>query len=205
MTKSESERRIAKRNWAILCVGFNHGLRVSECAGGSSETKSRGAQLPLQLSDLDMKNRQITIRRFKGSDTTTQPLMEHRGKPALSDYVALKEYLKVRIDDGSQNLFTSQKGSLQRWTLTRMFHEYCQRVSDARVKRGLKLIPESAMHFHTLKHSIATILASRVSNIFLVKSHLGHASIGSTMCYCSPDPRATGDAVHHALMQAFSL
>ena len=199
----ELARQTSKRDWAILTLAFNHGLRVSECAGGVPATDSKAATPPLRLCDIDMKNRQITIRRLKGSLVTTQPVVELRGKPAMSGYVALKEYLAVRIDDGSGLLFTGQKGPLQRWTLTRMFHDYCEKVSTARVARGLKPIPANAMHFHTLKHSIATILANRVDNIFAVKNHLGHASISSTMSYCHHDPRATNQKVHEALTGAF--
>jgi integrase len=83
-----------------------------------------------------------------------------RAKPALSEMAALKAYLKVRIEDGSGRLFTGQKGPLQRWTLTRMFRSLCAQVSQSRVRRGLQPIAANAMHFHSLKHSIATILAS---------------------------------------------
>jgi integrase len=134
----------------ILTLAFNHGLRVSEIAGGSPDA------LPLLLSDLDMKNRSIRIRRLNGSLETTQALIDLRGKPAMSDVAALREYLKVRIDDGSQLLFTGQKGPLQRWTLTRMFRSLTEQVSQARVNRGLPPIAPNAMHFHVLKHSIAT-------------------------------------------------
>src|SRR6266403_3757176 len=97
---------------------------------------------------------------------TTQALVEMRGKPALSEVSALRAYLKVRIEDGSGKLFTGQKGPLRRWTLTRIFRSFCEQVSQSRVQRGMQPIAENAMHFHSLKHSIATILASRVDNIF---------------------------------------
>jgi hypothetical protein len=80
--------------------------------------------------------------------------MEMRGKPALSEVAALKAYLKVRIEDGSGALFTGQKGPMRRWTLTRMFRSYCEKVSAARVARGLAPIVKNAMHFHSIKHTI---------------------------------------------------
>jgi hypothetical protein len=61
----------------------------------------------------------------------------NRGKPALSDYACLKTYLMVRINDGSDFLFTGQKGPLHRWALNRMFIELLKKISDARVARGL--------------------------------------------------------------------
>lgn len=188
----ELVRQSDARAWAIFALAFNHGLRVTEV-------------LNLRLDgDINWKDRTIRIARLKGSMTTTQTLVEMRGKPALSETSALKTYLKVRIEDGSGKLFTGQKGPLQRWTLTRMFRSFCEQVSRSRVIRGLQPIAENAMHFHSLKHSIATILASRVDNIFHVKTHMGHAAISSTMQYCHPNQKATGAKVKEILSQAFA-
>jgi type 1 fimbriae regulatory protein FimB len=188
----ELARQTDARAWAIFALAFNHGMRVTECL-----------QLRLE-GDINWKDRTITVRRLKGSLTTTQPLMEMRGKPAVSELAALKAYLKIRIDDGSGVLFTGQKGALKRWTLTRMFRSYCEQVSKARVERGLAPIAENAMHFHSIKHTIATILASRVDNIFIVKTLLGHSAISSTMQYCHPDQKAASIKSKEVLAQVFS-
>ena len=187
----ELARKTNARNWAILVVAFHHGLRVTEV-------------LELNLADsTNWKDRTLTVKRLKGSLTTTQPLVEMRGKPALSELAALKAYLKVRTEDGSGRLFTGQKGPPQRWTLTRMFRAYCEQVSTARVAKGLVPIARNAMHFHSIKHSIATILASRVDNIFLVKTQLGHAAISSTMHYCHPNQKLAAQKSKEVLMQVF--
>src|SRR5271163_5351922 len=167
----ELARKMDPRSWCILTLAFNHGLRVSECAGGAPEIpgKNRPAIPPLMLSDIDMKHRTIRVRRLKGSLETTQAFVEHRGKPALSDYSCLKAYFAVRIDDGSDFLFTGQKGHLHRWGLNRMYVELLNQVSEARVTRGLNAIPGNCSRFHTLKHSVATIIANRVQNIFTLK------------------------------------
>jgi integrase len=201
----ELARKTDARAWCILTLAFNHGLRVSECAGGAPAitAKNRPVVPPLMLSDIDMKHRTIRVRRLKGSLETTQPFVECRGKPALSDYACLKAYLAVRIDDGSGVLFTGQKGPLHRWALNRMFVGLLKQVSDARIARGLKPIPEHCFRFHVLKHSVATIIANRVQNIFTLKNHLGHASITSSMSYAHPDPRATATQVQHVLSSAF--
>ena len=202
----ELARKTDARSWCILTLAFNHGLRVSECAGGAPAIpgKTRPAIPPLTLSDIDMRHRTIRVRRLKGSLETTQAFVEHRGKPALSDYACLKTYLMVRINDGSDFLFTGQKGPLHRWALNRMFVELLKKISDARVARGLHPIPQGCFRFHTLKHSVATIIANRVQNIFTLKNHLGHASISSSMSYAHPDARATAAQVQRALSIAFS-
>jgi integrase len=202
----ELARKTDPRSWCILTLAFNHGLRVSECAGGAPAIpgKNRPAIPPLMLSDIDMRHRTVRIRRLKGSLETTQAFVEHRGKPALSDFACLKAYLAVRIDDGSDFLFTGRKGRMHRWALNRMFVELLTKASVARDARGLKPIPPGCFRFHTLKHSVATIIANRVQNIFTLKNHLGHASISSSMSYAHPDPRATAAQVQRALSIAFS-
>ena len=108
------------------------------------------------------------------------------------------------MNDRSDFLFTGQKGPLHRWALNRMFVDLLKQVSYVRVARGLQPIPPSCFRFHTLKHSVATIIANRVQNIFTLKNHLGHASISSSMSYAHPDPRTTAAQVQHALSNAFS-
>ena len=51
----ELARKTDERSWCILTLAFNHGLRVSECAGGAPAilSKNRPAIPPLMLSDID--------------------------------------------------------------------------------------------------------------------------------------------------------
>lgn len=193
------------RAWAAMVLGFNHGFRVSELVGGAEEREGCAAVPPLRLVDIDMKHRRIETRRLKGSLNGTHDLIDLRGNPTMSDVPALKAYLRVRIEDGSGLVFTGQKGPLQRWTLTRMFRSYCQQVSASRATRGLPAIPAEAMHWHTLRHSIATILANSDAGIFHAKNHLGHAAISSTQIYAHPDARATAMNVKRVLASTFAV
>ena len=65
----ELARKTDPRCWCILTLSFNHGLRVSECAGGAPAIpgKNRPAIPPLMLSDINMRHRTIRVRRLKGS------------------------------------------------------------------------------------------------------------------------------------------
>ncbi len=72
-----------KRNLAMTCLGFKHGMRASEVCG-------------LELKDLDLKNGEITIRRLKGSLKTTQPLADIQGQPLLSEKRVLRAWLEER-------------------------------------------------------------------------------------------------------------
>src|SRR5215831_9633456 len=62
----------SKRNLAMILLAYRHGMRASEVCD-------------LRLSDLDLRNGQINIRRLKGSLTTTQPLSDLPGQPLLSE------------------------------------------------------------------------------------------------------------------------
>jgi integrase len=198
----ELARKTSTRDWAILCLALNHGMRVSELAGGSGDGEVKFP--PLRLVDVDVKNRQITIRRLKGSLVTTQAFVDLRGKPHLSDSAALKAYLGERIDDGSGLLFTGQKGPLTRFTLNKMFHKYCEQVSVARVTRGLAPIPPTAFKFHSIKHTTAQTMIDNGADVYQVKAHLGHAAISSTERYLVPNQRIAHQYVQRAFGQAFS-
>src|SRR6266566_2863461 len=97
------------REWAMIVVAYKHGMRASEVCN-------------LRLNDLDMKNGSIVVERLKGSLRTTQAVTEHRGEPLLNEVKALREWLRQRPDDGSDYLFTSQKGGrLDRSQFFRLF------------------------------------------------------------------------------------
>lgn len=198
----ELARATSARDWCVLVLALNHCCRVSELAGGAPATKDRPAILPLRLIDLETTH--ITIRRLKGSLTTRQPFINHRGKPTISDKPAIDAYLRERIEDGSGLFFTGQKGPLTRWTLEKMFRRYCKLVSDARVARGVQAIPEDAWRFHALKHSGISLLCQQGKDLLSVKDHAGHASISSTMLYAHPDARMTAQFAQAAFSGAFA-
>ena len=97
------------RDWALFLVGYIHGLRASEAVN-------------IRLRDVDWQAETLSITRLKGSLKTTQAIERHRGRPVLSEYNALKEWLKIRKADGSDFLFVSQKGgALRPETATHLF------------------------------------------------------------------------------------
>ena len=97
------------RLWAMIVVAYKLGMRASEVCN-------------LQLDDIDLKNGSIVVERLKGSLRTTQAVTEHRGEPLLNEHRALREWRQQRRDDGSDFLFTSQKGGrLDRSQFFRLF------------------------------------------------------------------------------------
>jgi type 1 fimbriae regulatory protein FimB len=169
------------REWAMVVVAYKHGMRASEVCN-------------LRLNDLDMKNGSIVVERLKGSLRTTQSVTEHRGEPLLNELKALREWLRQRRDDGSDYLFTSQKGGrLDRSQVFRLFRAIASEAG----------LPAEKQHPHALKHSIASHLVSANVNLALVKQQLGHKSIGSTMRYITTTDQQASKAAATALMKIY--
>jgi type 1 fimbriae regulatory protein FimB len=169
------------REWAMIVVAYKHGMRASEVCN-------------LRLDDVDFKNGSIVVERLKGSLHTTQAVTEHRGEPLLNEHRALREWRQQRPDDGSDFLFTSQKGG--RLDRSQFFRLFASIAAEA----GL---PAEKQHPHALKHSIASHLVSANVNLALVKQQLGHKSINSTMRYITTSDQQASKATASALMKIF--
>ena len=188
----ELARKTDPRAWAIFALSFNHGLRVTEV-------------LNLRLDgDINWKDRTVRIARLKGSITTTQALVEMRGEACAVRDIGFASLSQGPHRGWFREAFYRPEGTAATLDAHPDFPFVCEQVSQSRVQRGMEPIAANAMHFHSLKHSIATILASRVDNIFHVKTHLGHTAISSTMQYCHPNQKATALKVKEILSQVFA-
>lgn len=174
-------RARSARDWAMTLFAYRHGLRASEVCG-------------LRMGDVDLKAGSLTVARLKGSMLTTQPLYQHRGQPLLDETAALRAWLRDRNADGSDYLFTSQKGGqLCRSAFFRAFQVIASAAGLSADKR----------HPHVLKHSLASHLVAGNVNLALVKQCLGHRSISSTMQYVGVTDGQAAQAVGAALMALF--
>ena len=170
----------SKRNLAMTLFAYRHGMRASEVCD-------------LRLADVDLKNGQITIRRLKGSLTTTQPLSDLPGQPLLSERRVLRAWLTERRD-ASDFVFTSQKGGrIHRSQFFRMFQYIAERAG----------LPADRRHPHCLKHSLGFALVASNVHLAIVKQALGHKSIASTAIYAVPTDEQVGKAVTAALASMF--
>jgi len=169
------------RDWAMVLLAYRHGLRASEVCG-------------LKLSDVNLKDQTIRVARLKGSMLTMQPLAPHRGQPLLDELAALRTWLKARPADGSDFLFTSQKGGkLDRTQFFRLFRAVAESAGLPREKR----------HPHVLKHSLASHLVAGNVNLALIRQALGHRSITSTMAYIGTSDGQASEAAQAALMTLY--
>src|SRR5450759_2473699 len=181
LTLLTAARAKSARSWAMILLAYKHALRASEVCN-------------LRMDDIDLKNGSVAVARLKGSLCTTQAVAGHRGQPLLDELKALREWMRVRRDDGSDFLFSSQKGGrLDRTQFFRVFRSVAAAAG----------LPPEKQHPHVLKHSIATHLVAANVNLALVKTQLGHKSINSTMKYISTTDRQASQATSTALMETF--
>jgi len=177
----KAAREHSTRDWAMILLAYRHGLRASEVCG-------------LKRADVDLKAGSIFVRRLKGSLQTMQPLYQHRGQPLLDETNAVRAWLRKRPADGSDYLFTSQKGGkLNRTQFFRNFQRAAEEASLSIEKR----------HPHVLKHSLASHLVAGNVNLALVRQALGHRSIRSTMAYVGTTDAQAAEATQAALMSVF--
>lgn len=143
----------AKRDRALFLTAYRHGLRASEIG-------------LLQQTDVDFKNSRLSIHRLKGSLSGIYPMQPDEQK-------TLKAYLAARADT-SPYVFLSKRGTpIDRRTLWLLIQTYGKTAA----------LPSHKLHFHILRHSIATHLLDAGADLSFVKDWLGHANIQNTTIY----------------------
>lgn len=164
----------SKRNAAMILLAFKHGMRASEVCD-------------LRLSDIDLKNGIITIRRCKDSLKSSQDLLDLPGQPLISEKRVLKAWLEERetYRDRSDYLFLSQKGGgMDRSAFFRLFQSLAKRVG----------LPKDKQHPHCLKHALGFYLVEKGVGLPSIQQALGHKSLSSTGVYLKvTDERANRD------------
>ncbi len=142
-------KQARERDWLMYLVAYWHGLRASEV---------------VTLEPLAIANGYLTVRRLKGSDTTTQPLVEDPN-PLLNERQALETLASVT--PSGTPLFP-----FSRVHYFRLFRKYAKRAG----------VPPHKWHPHALKHSVARhhIREMGVENM---RRYLGHKSLASTGAY----------------------
>jgi site-specific recombinase XerD len=174
----KAARKRSPRDWAMILLAYRHGLRASEVCG-------------IKLADIDLKSGSISVRRLKGSLHTIQPIYQHRGQPLLDETAAIRAWLRKRSADGSDYLFSSQKGGkLSRIQFFRNFQTIAESAGLSNEKR----------HPHVLKHSLASHLVAGNANLALIRQALGHRSINSTLAYIGTSDAQAAEALQKALM-----
>ena len=169
----ESEK--GKRDWAIIQLMVQAGLRIGEVAN-------------VRTGDLEISERKgvLLIRSGKGG----QPRKVYLDSTARK---AIQDYLEVRPKHpGLENLFISQKRSpLSRRAIHNVVKFYLERAG---------LPGRSA---HSLRHLFATKLYNGSKDILLVREALGHRSLQTTLRYARKTEAEIAEKIEESELNIF--
>ncbi len=196
MTEEEIRRVLTSMSGTcqLVCkILYGSGLRVMEA-------------LRLRVKDIDLAMRQITVRQGKGDKDrwTTMgtnlidPLQEHLNRVKaqherdLRDgfgtvylpHALARKYPGAEREWGWQWVFPSRDVSTDPRTGVRRRHH----MADATVNRAIKTAVARTgitkrVTSHTFRHSFATHLLARGTDIRTIQSLLGHKDVATTMIY----------------------
>ena len=177
----KAAKRHSPRAHAMILLSVRHGMRCSEVTG-------------LRLMHLNLQEGWIRIERLKGSLTTVQPLERHPGQPLLDEVAALRKWMRLRSDDGSDVVFNSTHGGrMNRSTFFRLWRLVAAQAG----------LPEAKRHPHVGKHTCGTLLAQQNANAFAIKQALGHRALSSSAVYCRMNDMAAAQIARTAFMATF--
>ncbi|WP_439070478.1 tyrosine-type DNA invertase (plasmid) [Serratia nevei] len=145
-----------ERDYCFIYMSFIHGFRVSEACG-------------LRLSDVDLKEGSLYIRRMKNGFSTLHPLLANEIK-AIRAWINVRKGMPGKESDW---LFLSRQGG----PLTR------QRVYQLISQLGKQASITVVSHPHMLRHACGFALADRGVDTRLIQDYLGHRNIRHTVRY----------------------
>lgn len=168
----ENPVAMGQRDRAMIAIFYGCGLR-----------KMEGTML--NLSDIDLQNRRVFVRKGKGNKQRYVPIAEKVAEDLKAymqegrDWFLYEHYAKRYTDkyaskkraSDNEAFFLGQRGSRMQW--------YYKRLSVLKERAGI----EKPFGLHTLRHSIATHLAMSGMEIEEISRFLGHATLDATQIY----------------------
>ena len=168
LNSPDTSKAIEQRDKAMIEMLYATGMRISEL-------------VHLKITDIDM-NRSVIKVMGKGSKERLIPFGESASE-------ALFNYLKIRKDSSSKEVFISNRGS----KITRV--AFWQRIKVYLLRENLK----DSISPHTLRHAFATHLLNRGADLRSVQLLLGHSDLSTTQIYTHIAKQRLGDVLkkHH--------
>jgi integrase/recombinase XerD len=155
--------RLRIRNKAICFMMLHVGFRISEVVA-------------LEVSDVDFKKQIVEIEGKGGKYRRVE-----MNKDAIN---AIKDWLEVRPEGETSQMFISQKGSITSDGIQHIFRTLRKQTEI------LELTP------HTLRHTFGHDLAEKGFSIQLIADLMGHTDINTTRIYVRPDSKERRGAVN---------
>ena len=168
LNSPDVSKDIEQRDKAMIEMLYATGMRISELVN-------------LKITDIDM-NRSVIKVMGKGSKERLIPFGESASE-------ALFNYLKIRKDSSSKEVFISNRGR----KITRV--AFWQRIKVYLLRENLKI----SISPHTLRHAFATHLLNRGADLRSVQLLLGHSDLSTTQIYTHIAKQRLGDVLkkHH--------
>lgn len=190
--------RDKERNYAIVQVLLQTGIRLSECAA-----------LTFEVINFSERSGLLRVRAGKGNKARSVPL-NASAREAIAVYVAPRlgvekpsikvvaaRWPKPKSSQSFEPLWLSQKGGML--TTSAMG----QMIAEL-VKAAGELVPEETSA-HTLRHTFArSYLAQYPGNVVGLASLLGHSSLDTTRLYSQPEVSQLATRVEQLSLNAYS-
>jgi len=172
----KAARESSVRDWCLLVLMYQHGLRASEAGG-------------LPRSAVNEADWTLTVKRLKRSNRTLQTILPN-GIKLMDARKALTEWLAVRPQ--SAYLFPNpQSAPLSRISVYQIFKKHARAAN----------LPEHKSSPHALKHSLGQDLHDSGHGIEVIAACLGHARVDSSRRYFD----ITFTAADHARQAAINF
>ena len=190
--------RDKERNYAIVQVLLQTGIRLSECAALTFEDITFGERSGL-----------LRVRAGKGNKARSVPL-NASAREAMAAYVAPRlgieksslkavaaRWPKPKSPEAREPIFLSQKGgALTTSAMGQLIAEL--------VKAAGELVPEETSA-HTLRHTFArSYLAQYPGDVVGLATLLGHSSLDTTRLYSQPEVAQLATRVEQLSLNAYS-
>ena len=141
------ERKIEKRNYAIILIAARLGLRISDI-------------LNIKLKDIDWEENKITIIQRKNNNTNILPLTKEIG------WSIIKYIKEARPKCNNPYLFVIHKYPYEKLNSFSYFNKYFEKIN-------LEVTKENKKGIHNLRHSLATNMLNNEIPLPIIASTLG--------------------------------
>jgi type 1 fimbriae regulatory protein FimB len=134
----------------------------------------------LKLSDVDLKEKVLHVRRLKNGKSTTHPLYNGEFK-AVKDWLAARRKMSSEtptLGSGDTLFISERRTPLSRATVWVLVQKYAKAA-------GLENLE---LHPHMLRHACGYDLANRGADTRLIQDYLGHQNILHTVRYTELAP-----------------